>query len=197
MLGPEVSERDRRDVESNRTCYQPERLDVKFKIVLLGEGGVGKSALVQNALHRPFNDGYDPTIMDSHQAEVSIRGQSCTLDIVDLSSQHDIMTNFESDIYHAAGVIYVYSITDARSFQKISVLSEKIRKSSMALLGSTLVANKLDLEKSRQVPRKDGEEMASQIGAVFEEMSAKEGNSMPGVLSALTESMLSEKEKAA
>ncbi|KIV81291.1 hypothetical protein PV11_03487 [Exophiala sideris] len=157
ILQPEISGRDPRGIESSRNYYQPERPHVKFKIVLLGEGEVGKSALIQNALHRPFNDGYNPTIMDSHQVEVSIRGQSYTLEIVDLSSQYNIITNFESDIYHAADIIYVYSIID--------------------------------------VPRKDGEEMAFQIEAVFKEMSAKDGNSMPGVLSALTESMLSEKEK--
>lgn len=73
--------------------------------------------------------------MDSYRAEISVRGKSHTVDIIDLSSQDDIRTSFQSEIYHADGVIYVYSITDVRSFQQISALSEKVRESSIALLG--------------------------------------------------------------
>lgn len=47
ILQPEVAAKDRRDIESNRNYHQPERSDSAFKIVLLGEGGVGKSALVR------------------------------------------------------------------------------------------------------------------------------------------------------
>ena len=138
-------------------------------------------------MHGRFDDEYDPTISDSYRKEVSVRGQSCLLDITDLSSQDEIRTGFASDIRQADGVIYVYSIADKSTFDKISILSEEVG-SLTELLDSAVMANKLDLVEMRQVSTEKGK--ASRLRALFREVSAKQKDDMGDVLQALTFMML-------
>jgi len=54
-----------------------------YKIVVLGSGGVGKSALTVQFIEGVFVDKYDPTIEDSYRHEVEIDGQLCKLEVLD------------------------------------------------------------------------------------------------------------------
>lgn len=66
----------------------PLRADVKaimreYKIVVLGSGGVGKSALTVQFVQGIFVEKYDPTIEDSYRKQVEVDGQQCMLEILD------------------------------------------------------------------------------------------------------------------
>ena len=55
----------------------------EYKIVVLGSGGVGKSALTVQFVQGIFVEKYDPTIEDSYRKQVEVEGQQCMLEILD------------------------------------------------------------------------------------------------------------------
>ena len=59
----------------------------EYKIVVLGSGGVGKSALTVQFVQGIFVEKYDPTIEDSYRKQVVIDGETCLLDILDTAGQ--------------------------------------------------------------------------------------------------------------
>ena len=56
----------------------------EYKLVVVGAGGVGKSALTIQLIQNHFVDEYDPTIEDSYRKQVVIDGETCLLDILDI-----------------------------------------------------------------------------------------------------------------
>ena len=59
----------------------------EYKLVVVGAGGVGKSALTIQLIQNHFVDEYDPTIEDSYRKQVVIDGETCLLDILDTAGQ--------------------------------------------------------------------------------------------------------------
>jgi len=59
------------------------RFPYEYKIVVVGSGGVGKSALTIQLVQNHFIDEYDPTIEDSYRRQVAVDGDICLLDILD------------------------------------------------------------------------------------------------------------------
>jgi len=55
----------------------------EYKLVIVGGGGVGKSALTIQLIQNHFIDEYDPTIEDSYRKQVTIDDETCLLDILD------------------------------------------------------------------------------------------------------------------
>ncbi|RCN30705.1 Ras family protein, partial [Ancylostoma caninum] len=55
----------------------------EFKVVVLGSGGVGKSALTVQFVSSTFIEKYDPTIEDFYRKEIEVDGQPCVLEILD------------------------------------------------------------------------------------------------------------------
>ncbi|CAJ0642005.1 8058_t:CDS:2, partial [Entrophospora sp. SA101] len=103
----------------------------EYKIVIVGGGGVGKSALTIQFIQSQFVDEYDPTI------EVAL------LDVLDTAGQEE---------YSGEGFLLVYSITSRNSFEEIATFHEQIlRVKDKNYFPIIVVANKSDLEKERQV----------------------------------------------
>mmetsp|Transcript_1486 Transcript_1486/g.1896 ORF Transcript_1486/g.1896 Transcript_1486/m.1896 type:complete len:86 (-) Transcript_1486:463-720(-) len=59
----------------------------EFKVVVIGSGGVGKSALTIQYIQNHFVDEYDPTIEDSYRKQVTIDNETSVLDILDTAGQ--------------------------------------------------------------------------------------------------------------
>lgn len=55
----------------------------EYKLVVLGSGGVGKSALTVQFVQSIFVEKYDPTIEDSYRKQIDVDGQQCMLEILD------------------------------------------------------------------------------------------------------------------
>ena len=63
----------------------------EYKIVVLGSGGVGKSALTVQFVQGIFVEKYDPTIEDSYRKQVEVDGQQCMLEILDTAGTVRLM----------------------------------------------------------------------------------------------------------
>jgi small GTP-binding protein len=151
--------------------------DVKenYRAVVLGAGGVGKSALVIRYITDNFIEDYDPTIEDSYRKNYSIDGVSGILEIVDTAGQEGFGTLLDQWIRRGKGFVLVYSITSLQSFEQ----AVKFRDSILSIKENddvpiVLVGNKCDLESQRKVSTQRAKELAEQWKCAFLETSAKE-----------------------
>jgi len=146
-----------------------------FKAVVLGGGGVGKSALTIRLVTDNFLDEYDPTIEDSYRKQCIVDDEPALLDILDTAGQEEFSAMLDQWIREGKGFLLVYSIVSKTSFEDVRVLYDKVLRGKDAeKVPVVLVANKCDLESERVVSYEEGEELAQQWGCPFFETSAKE-----------------------
>uniref|UniRef100_T1IWJ0 small monomeric GTPase n=1 Tax=Strigamia maritima TaxID=126957 RepID=T1IWJ0_STRMM len=144
-----------------------------FKIVVLGDGGVGKSALTLQFVSHSFFENHDPTIEDSYQQQAVIDGQVALLDILDTAGQMEFTAMRDQYMRAGEGFIICYSITDRRSFEEALEyykLVSKVRNCDHVPI--VLVGNKYDLEQHRKVSTEEGQVLAHRYACPFFETSA-------------------------
>mmetsp|Transcript_40497 Transcript_40497/g.66523 ORF Transcript_40497/g.66523 Transcript_40497/m.66523 type:complete len:198 (+) Transcript_40497:56-649(+) len=147
------------------------------KIVVLGGGGVGKSALTIRLVTNNFLEEYDPTIEDSYRKSVAIDNESCLLDILDTAGQEEFSSMQDQWMREGQAFLVVYSITSRQSFEEAIIMREKIlRCKEEEEPPIVLVGNKCDLEEQRQVQDTEGDSLIKEWGdnSQFYETSAKE-----------------------
>jgi len=147
----------------------------EFKMVVMGGGGVGKSALTLRLISSDnFLEEYDPTIEDSYRKQLSIDGETCVLDILDTAGQEEFSSMQEQWMRDGKGFMLVYNVTSRNTFDEVARLRDKIlRTKEDERIPIVLVGNKCDLSSERVVETKEGEELAKQWGVKFYETSAK------------------------
>eukprot|EP00002_Diphylleia_rotans_P032022 TRINITY_DN668_c0_g1_i2.p1 TRINITY_DN668_c0_g1~~TRINITY_DN668_c0_g1_i2.p1 ORF type:complete len:184 (-),score=44.41 TRINITY_DN668_c0_g1_i2:936-1487(-) len=146
-----------------------------YKLVIVGAGGVGKSALTVQFVQNLFVEKYDPTIEDSYRKQVDIDGESCMLEILDTAGQEELTAMRDQYMRSGHGFVLVYSITSTASFNDIADLRNQIcRVKDSDTVPIVIVGNKCDLEKDRQVATDKGRSLANQFKCGFLEASAKE-----------------------
>ncbi|CAO3670149.1 unnamed protein product [Umbelopsis ramanniana] len=124
----------------------------EYKIVAVGGGGVGKSALTIQFIQSHFVDEYDPTIEDSYRKQCVIDNETALLDVLDTAGQEEYSAMREQYMRNGEGFLLVYSITSRLSFDEINTFYQQIRRvKDRDFFPMVLVANKCDLEHDRQV----------------------------------------------
>mmetsp|Transcript_30356 Transcript_30356/g.42622 ORF Transcript_30356/g.42622 Transcript_30356/m.42622 type:complete len:187 (-) Transcript_30356:38-598(-) len=147
---------------------------MRYKIVMLGEGGVGKSCLTIQFCHGYFTLDYDPTIENLYRKQVTIDEEACLLEIVDTAGQEDYVAMRDQNIVQGEGFVLVYSIIHEWSFQQLGELYQSImRVKDKEDYPIVVFGNKADLEPQRCVTTAQGKEFAQKINAPFFETSAK------------------------
>ena len=147
-----------------------------YKVVLIGESGVGKTCIITQ-----FNEGkFDPNIKISISAQFCRKtidlpgGESVTLDIWDTVGQETFRSITQIFYIHAKVAILVYDVTNKRSFEEAkNYWYKKIQELEDKDIVIALVANKYDLYDKRQVSNEEGKEYAKSIKAIFASTSAK------------------------
>nr|XP_056704665.1 GTP-binding protein Rit2 [Euleptes europaea] len=145
----------------------------EYKVVMLGSGGVGKSAMTMQFISHRFPDYHDPTIEDAYKAQVQIDNEPAYLDILDTAGQAEFTAMRDQYMRGGEGFIICYSITDRQSFQEAAEFKELIYRVRRTYdIPLVLVGNKIDLKEFRQVSREEGMNLARQYGCPFFETSA-------------------------
>jgi len=146
----------------------------EYKLVVVGGGGVGKSALTIQLIQSHFVDEYDPTIEDSYRKQCVIDDEVALLDVLDTAGQEEYSAMREQYMRTGEGFLLVYSITSRSSFEEISTFQQQIlRVKDRDAYPIIVVANKADLEHERQVSSQEGRALAASFGCKFIETSAK------------------------
>ncbi|KAH8590461.1 ras-like GTPase Ras2 [Bisporella sp. PMI_857] len=165
---------------------------VLYKLVVLGDGGVGKTALTIQLTLQHFVETYDPTIEDSYRKQVIIDGQSCMLEVLDTAGQEEYTALRDQWIRDGECFVLVYSISSRSSFTRITRFYNQIQRvkessaSSPSYPGSPIssvspsapvpimfVGNKSDRVTEREVSIQEGHALARELGCEFVEASAK------------------------
>ncbi|XP_064902996.1 GTP-binding protein Rit2 isoform X1 [Columba livia] len=138
----------------------------EYKVVMLGAGGVGKSAMTMQFISHRFPEYHDPTIEDAYKTQVRIDDEPAYLDILDTAGQAEFTAMRDQYMRGGEGFIICYSITDRQSFQEAAEFKELIYRVRHTYdIPLVLVGNKIDLEEFRQ----DGDSTAS-LGSVFQSL---------------------------
>ncbi|KIY43778.1 ras-domain-containing protein [Fistulina hepatica ATCC 64428] len=147
----------------------------EYKLVVVGGGGVGKSALTIQFIQSHFVDEYDPTIEDSYRKQCVIDDEVALLDVLDTAGQEEYGAMREQYMRTGEGFLLVYSITSRNSFEEISTFHQQIlRVKDQDYFPVVIAANKCDLEYERQVGMNEGRDLAKHFGCTFIETSAKQ-----------------------
>jgi len=152
-----------------------------YRGVVLGTGGVGKSALVFRYISDNFVAEYDPTIENTFRKTISLEegdgkeSTARTFEVVDTAGQEDFRSLLDAWIRRGHGFLVVYSITSRNSFERTREFHDTILsiKEDDAVPPVILVGNKCDLEGERKVSTEEGKARAAEWGWKFFETSAK------------------------
>lgn len=147
----------------------------EYVIVVVGAGGVGKSALTVQFIQGTFLTKYDPTIEDSYMKQVEVDGVACTLDIMDTAGQEEFGALRDQYMKTGQGFLIVYSITTQTSFEAVtkfrnSILRVQEDKPDIPIV---IIGNKVDLEDDREVETREAAALAKKFECGFLEASAK------------------------
>jgi len=144
------------------------------KVIMVGSGGVGKSALTLQFMYDEFVEDYEPTKADSYRKKVVLDGEEVQIDILDTAGQEDYAAIRDNYFRSGEGFLCVYSITEPESFSATAEFREQIlRVKSDENIPFVLVGNKADLEERRQVSREESLGRARQWNVLYVETSAK------------------------
>ncbi|XP_030051290.1 ras-related protein R-Ras [Microcaecilia unicolor] len=146
----------------------------KYKVVVVGGGGVGKSALTIQFIQSYFVSDYDPTIEDSYTKICTIDGKQTRLDILDTAGQEEFGAMREQYMRTGEGFLLVFAINDRGSFNEISKFHTQIlRVKDRDEFPMILVGNKADLDLQRQVSKEEVMSFARENRIPYMEASAK------------------------
>lgn len=147
----------------------------EYKLVVVGGGGVGKSALTIQFIQSHFVDEYDPTIEDSYRKQCVIDEEVALLDILDTAGQEEYSAMREQYMRTGEGFLLVYSIIERGSFEEIQGFYQQIlRVKDRDTFPMILIGNKADLEGERQVSNQEGKDTAKALNLAYVETSAKQ-----------------------
>lgn len=162
----------------------------EFKVVVLGSGGVGKSALTVQFVSGHFMEKYDPTIEDFYRKEIEVDNTPCVLEILDTAGTEQFASMRDLYIKNGQGFVVCYSLTNHQTFQDIKTMKEQIvRVKGTDKVPILLVGNKVDLENLREVPTVEGMALAQIWGCSFVESSAKNRTNVNEVFAEIVREM--------
>jgi Ras-related protein Ral-A len=152
---------------------QPKKQET-HKIIMVGSGGVGKSALTLQYMYGDFPEQYDPTKADSYRKKVSLDQEEAFVDILDTAGQEEYAAIRDNYYRSGEGFLCIFSLCEQESFDH----TQEFRDQICRVLGDEtvpfiLVGNKMDLTAQRKVSTRDAEAKAKSWGCPYIETSAK------------------------
>eukprot|EP00049_Salpingoeca_infusionum_P001145 m.45570 g.45570 ORF g.45570 m.45570 type:complete len:197 (+) comp10888_c0_seq1:43-633(+) len=146
------------------------------KLIVVGDGCVGKSALTLQYMYDEFVEDYEPTKADGYRKKVDLDGVETHVDILDTAGQEDYAAIRDNYFRTGEGFLCVFSITSHESFDHVDDFREQILRvhdSEGDNIPIVLVGNKSDLTAERQVQTDEAMAKAQQWGIPYIETSAK------------------------
>ncbi|KAK3099963.1 hypothetical protein FSP39_012578 [Pinctada imbricata] len=148
-----------------------------FKVVLIGEAGVGKTCLVRRFTQGLFPPGQGATIgVDFMIKTVEINGEK--IKIWDTAGQERFRSITQSYYHSANALILVYDVCSQLSFDSLPHWIHEIEKYANTKVLSYLVGNKIDQINRREIPEHIGKQFAKRYEMNFMETSAKEAENV-------------------
>ncbi|XP_065045303.1 uncharacterized protein LOC135581485 isoform X3 [Musa acuminata AAA Group] len=172
--------------------------NLTFKLVLLGDGRVGKTSLILRYVNNVFSEKQETTVQASYLTKrLVIGGVPITLSIWDTAGQEH---------FHALGPIYYcdadavlldYDVTDTDTFLRVRKWVKELQQMASNNIVMVIAANKSDLIRSKKYDIQEAESYAMTIGAKLFLTSAKFGSGINDVFLDITARLLQKKKNSA
>ncbi|EDV29919.1 Ras-related protein Rab-1A [Trichoplax sp. H2] len=148
--------------------------DFLFKLLLIGDSGVGKSCLLLRFADDTYTESYISTIgVDFKIRTIELDGKTIKLQIWDTAGQERFRTITSSYYRGAHGIIVVYDVTDQVSFNNVKQWLQEIDRYACENVNKLLVGNKCDLTSKKVIDYVTAKEYADALDIPFLETSAK------------------------
>ena len=155
----------------------PGDYDLSFKLIVVGDSGVGKSCLTIKATKNNFDSIYSPTIgFEFLTFFIKIEDLYVKLQIWDTCGQ-EVYRSLISSFYHNSSLaLLVYAIDEKNSFIHLDSWLNEIRTHGNPDINIFVIGNKVDLENKRVINRELAQDFVEKNNAkLFLETSAKTG----------------------
>ncbi|GMM32166.1 Rab family GTPase [Martiniozyma asiatica (nom. inval.)] len=153
--------------------------DYLFKLLLIGDSGVGKSCILLRFAENTYTQDYISTIgVDFKIRTIELDGKVIKLQIWDTAGQERFRTITSSYYRGAHGIIIVYDVTEQESFNNVEQWLQEIDRYATSSVMKLLVGNKSDLTDKKVVDYAVAKEFADQRGIQFIETSAAENSNV-------------------
>ncbi|XP_011454162.1 ras-related protein Rab-35-like [Crassostrea angulata] len=169
--------------------------DHLFKLLIIGDSGVGKSSLLLRFSDNTFSGTYITTIgVDFKIRTVDVNGEKVKLQIWDTAGQERFRTITSTYYRGTHGVIVVYDVTSGESFANVKRWLHEIDQ-NCDVVNRILVGNKDDDSDRKVVLTQDAQRFAEQMGIQLFETSAKENKNVEEMFLAITKLVLATKKE--
>ena len=144
-----------------------------YKIIIIGDSGVGKSNILSRYLHNEFKEVTKSTVgVEFGSKKLNVNGTNIKLQIWDTAGQERYRSITSAYYKGSKGCFIVYDITSTQTYDNIQKWYEEIKKTSGKGISIILVGNKCDLENERKVTVEMGQDKAKNLNCPFFETSA-------------------------
>jgi len=151
-----------------------EKIDAVYKLLMLGDSGVGKTCLLLRFCDDVYHGTFTATIgIDLKSKLLDMDGKRVKLQIWDTAGQERFRTITHAYYRGAMGIVLCYDTTSKESFENIRNWIKTIEQNGADRVSKILVANKADLTEEKAVSTQEGQELADEYGIRFFETSAK------------------------
>ena len=165
-----------------------------FKILTIGESGVGKTCILRRFVENKFLKNHLATIgIDFKTKTLNINNQEIKLKIWDTAGQ-ERFRNITTQYYKGAdGIVLIYDVTDDASYEKIrDWMAQILSNTKREDIGLVLLGNKCDME-PRAVTEEQGNKMAEELQVSYFETSALTGQGINEAFNELTRDIMKRK----
>ena len=189
-----------RSFEAYNSTDSEENPEYKFKVLMLGDSGVGKTSLTRRFVQDEFSTSYMHTIgIDFLEKIIEISTNESEkvkvkLQIWDTAGQERFRSLIRPYYRGASGVVLVYDVTDESTFEHLKQWLVSINEniSDCQVVHKIIVGNKLDLadEGHRRVNKERGNVLAKGCKCSFMEVSAKDGRGVEEAFAKLAQTVV-------
>ena len=162
-----------------------------FKLILIGNSGVGKSSILNRYMNKTFEDSYKCTIgVDFLMKSIEINGKTVKLQLWDTAGQEKYKSMVAS-YYRGANVAFVvFDLTNHESFDSLPLWIENYYRNGPEQKNIILIGNKKDMIEERQVTQEEAELFSQTNNMIYFETSAKDGDNIDYVFTYAAEKLV-------
>ena len=150
--------------------------ELKVKVILLGNGAVGKTSIANRYTHDKFSSTYKPSLgVDFMVKRVELEGKKIKLMVFDTAGQEFISTLRKRYYSGASGAVIVFDVTRRKTFEDLERWIKEV-KNEVGDIQTVFVGNKIDLEDARVIDVEEIIEFAERFNGEYIESSALLGD---------------------
>ena len=158
--------------------------------MVLGSGGVGKSALTVQFVTGQFVEKYDPTIEDFYRKEIEVDNTPSVLEILDTAGTEQFASMRDLYIKNGQGFLLIYSLLNKQTFTDLKPMRDQIlRVKNSDSVPMVLVGNKSDMFDEREVSASEAKSLAEEWDCPAYETSAKTRSNVDEVFAEIVRRM--------